>query len=502
MNKQNIKKIFVSLALISAIISTGIFGIFNSVSAQTGFNCPNLTTVTGTTVTFVGELTDNGGDTSVNVWFEYRKSNGFTQKTSELTLFQAGPYCITISGLQPATTYHYQAAARNSAGTSFGELRSFTTTGGFIDVDLRANGSNGSIFINSGDSATLSWTSNNADYCTASGGWYGNRVTSGSESTGSLYSSKTFTITCSGSGGSASDSVTISVGATSVPFVDIKANGSDGTITIPLNNSATLSWNSNNADSCNASGNWFGLRNTSGSESTGPINSSKVFTLTCTGSGGSASDSVEVNVGSGTANLFVDKLVKNISDNTAFINSVNANPGETLTYKIQITASNNFNNNFINNVVLFDTLPSGIIFQGNLKIDGIYSGGNLSTGLNLGNISWNQIKTITFDAIVANASQFSSGQTTLTNTATVSGYNASGSDTATVIVVRGTVAGVATEVSTGVGDRIVDYIILPAALALLLVLLFRFRILKFEDKLAVKKAKDNELDELLKIRVK
>lgn len=61
-------------------------------------------------------------------------------------------------------------------------------------------------------SATLTWTSANVTSCDASGDWSGGKATSGSESTGNLTSAKTYTITCAGPGGTASNSVTVNVG--------------------------------------------------------------------------------------------------------------------------------------------------------------------------------------------------------------------------------------------------------------------------------------------------
>jgi hypothetical protein len=80
------------------------------------------------------------------------------------------------------------------------------------------------------------------------------------------------------------------------PTVDIKANGSDIPILIAYNTPATLSWTSTNTTSCIASNGWSGNKATSSSESTGNLTSSKTYTITCTGPGGSASDSVTVNV--------------------------------------------------------------------------------------------------------------------------------------------------------------------------------------------------------------
>lgn len=74
------------------------------------------------------------------------------------------------------------------------------------------------------------------------------------------------------------------------PMVNIKANGSNGPITIPYNSAATLSWSSSYATSCP------GFSATSGSKSIGKLTSSRTFSITCTGKGGSGSDSVRVNL--------------------------------------------------------------------------------------------------------------------------------------------------------------------------------------------------------------
>lgn len=59
---------------------------------------------------------------------------------------------------------------------------------------------------------------------------------------------------------------------------------------------STLTWNSANADSCTASGAWSGSKPTSGSSSTGALNISSTYILTCIGKGGSASASTTVTV--------------------------------------------------------------------------------------------------------------------------------------------------------------------------------------------------------------
>lgn len=61
------------------------------------------------------------------------------------------------------------------------------------------------------EAATLEWRSNNASQCTASGGWSGSRATMGSQSTGPLAETTTFSLTCSGPTGNMLTSVAVEV---------------------------------------------------------------------------------------------------------------------------------------------------------------------------------------------------------------------------------------------------------------------------------------------------
>lgn len=75
------------------------------------------------------------------------------------------------------------------------------------------------------------------------------------------------------------------------PSVDLM-----GPATIEVPNSVILSWNSSNADSCSASGDWSGGKAASGSETLTLPRGTYAFTLNCSGPGGSASDSVTVQI--------------------------------------------------------------------------------------------------------------------------------------------------------------------------------------------------------------
>ena len=69
--------------------------------------------------------------------------------------------------------------------------------------------------ISSGGASTLTWSSSNASSCSASGAWSGTKSTSGTQSTGVLSATSTYSLSCTGTGGSASQSTTVTV--TSAP---------------------------------------------------------------------------------------------------------------------------------------------------------------------------------------------------------------------------------------------------------------------------------------------
>jgi hypothetical protein len=112
-----------------------------------------------------------------------------------VTVSAAGDYFVTFTaqpqGTDQAGTYAINIAPPAAQPT----------------VSLAASASQ----VASGGNATLTWSSQNATSCTASGGWSGVEPTSGSASTGILTASTTFTLTCTGAGGSAAQSVTVSI---------------------------------------------------------------------------------------------------------------------------------------------------------------------------------------------------------------------------------------------------------------------------------------------------
>ncbi len=64
------------------------------------------------------------------MWFEYGKDSGSYSNTSSTTSVSGSDNLevrIGIIGLSANTTYYYRVVAQNSAGTSYGSERSFTT---------------------------------------------------------------------------------------------------------------------------------------------------------------------------------------------------------------------------------------------------------------------------------------------------------------------------------------------------------------------------------------
>ncbi len=224
--------------------------------------------------------TINQGESFTLSWTSSNANSCFASNGWSGTKSLTGSQIITSS-----FTKTYTLTCSNSAGAQASDSVAVTVQSlPFPTVDLTVNPG----VIQQGNSAVLSWTSTNADFCTASGGWSGTKSTFGSE-TVSPTTNANFTLTCFNSQGQVSDSVSLSVIAQPLPTVSLTAN--PGSVT--QGNSSVLIWNTSNADTCTASGGWSGTKTLQGSETVTPsINTT--FTLTCSNARGQASDSVTV----------------------------------------------------------------------------------------------------------------------------------------------------------------------------------------------------------------
>ncbi len=132
-----------------------------------------------------------------------------------------------------------------------------------------------------GSGSTLTWSSAHTTACAASGDWNGALAVSGTQGTGALTQNATYSLTCTGAG-TKSSQATATVTVIPVPTATLAA----APMAVATGSSSTLTWTSTNADSCTASGGWSGVLATSGSQSTGPMTATTVYSLTCAGPGG------------------------------------------------------------------------------------------------------------------------------------------------------------------------------------------------------------------------
>ncbi len=188
---------------------------------------PDVTTRSATNVdyssaTLNGRVDGNG--LSTRAWFKYGTTRSLNESTRERSYGSGSTsYDEEINGLRRNTLYYFQAVAENTEDTVYGNILSFTTDGDYvveppiyqprnlptvnITSDLTTVAYNGS--------TVLRWYTTNATSCYASGGsvgWAGNKsIGPGVFYSGSLTSAKTYTITCTNSSGSSTDSVTVGV---------------------------------------------------------------------------------------------------------------------------------------------------------------------------------------------------------------------------------------------------------------------------------------------------
>ena len=180
------------------------------------------------------------------------------------------------TGLTASTAYSYTVSAYDAAGNNSAQSSSAsaTTLPPPPTVVLSASPQS----IGTGDSSTLSWTSTNATSCTGTG------FSTGGTTSGSAVvtpaATTVYSISCTGAGGTGTNTVTVSVGAL----------GALPTIDFP---SGTFTWTTTNAVSCTATGGWSGTQPTSGSYAfNSPV--SATYILTCTGGGTSVQRTITI----------------------------------------------------------------------------------------------------------------------------------------------------------------------------------------------------------------
>lgn len=113
--------------ILSLFLGLILFSFSGKALAQ---SCPSQTQYSSNYAILVGEIVDTGGENNIQAWFEWGLTSYLGNLTSQQNLYVSSvPYrfCYTLSNLNPCTTYYYRAAVRNSQGTGYGQIYSFTT---------------------------------------------------------------------------------------------------------------------------------------------------------------------------------------------------------------------------------------------------------------------------------------------------------------------------------------------------------------------------------------
>lgn len=255
---------------------------------------------------------------------------------------------------------------------------------------FRCNGINtpGTCTVDYGGTAGLTWSSSNTTACslTSTVPTDDGVIPTGSRNDTNITANRDYSIECwNGTSGVHAPALTLPLHVVvGGPSVDIKADGSNGPITVEWNANPTLAWTVANASSCVASavpasgyGNWSGSKDASTgthSQSTSNLTvpQKNTYTITCTGNG-SASDSVEVTVnppkptvGPGDPTYTAPDYCS--SGPGGYVTWSYSDPsGSTQTaYEVQITETGNFNNPFydsgqLNSSSHVFSIPNGVL---------------------------------------------------------------------------------------------------------------------------------------------
>lgn len=227
------------------------------------------------------------------------------QATSEPKGLRVGP-------LQTAGSFPFVLECNGPGGTS-SDTRILSVSSSAPPPPPAVTFSAGSNAIQSGQSTTVSWSSTGADSCSASGGtgsdgWSGSKALSSSNTSIGPISgagSYTYTLTCTGPGGSTSSNANVVV-SSSAPAGGTSVEVSVSPTAITAGTAAALSWNTTGVTSCEASGSWGGSQPVAAAGySTGTITAAGTYsyTLSCTGSGGSVTDTATLTVNPAPASV-------------------------------------------------------------------------------------------------------------------------------------------------------------------------------------------------------
>lgn len=202
-----------------------------------------------------------------------------------------------------------------------------------------------------------------------------------------------------------------------------------------------------------------------------------------------------INTSQGT--LDVSKTVKNLTSASGWASTTYANPLDVLLFMITLRAPTDQS---VSNALVRDYLPNNLIYKDQLIVSGANYSGDISSGISLNNIQTGKTVTITYQAQVAGAQNFSYGTTTLRNSASVtnSGSQYAPAASASIIVTRAAVYG-ATTIPTGLTNNFwFDSFVLPLGAALVIIWLWRSGMFFGAEKWLAKRTLNNKIASIQK----
>lgn len=140
-------------------------------------------------------------------WTASSGATSYTLKRGTTTIYTGSNTSFDDTSLTANTSYSYTVSASNTGGASSNASVTQTSPADCISLTFTSD----SATVKYGDSTMLRWTPANATSCTASNGWNGAKSASGgSQTTGNLSTTTTFTLSCTGASGTIERSVIVS----------------------------------------------------------------------------------------------------------------------------------------------------------------------------------------------------------------------------------------------------------------------------------------------------
>lgn len=244
----------------------------------------------------VASLTANNSGTTISVQKGANVNLAWTSQNAESC--QVAPISASgtsgnriVNNIQASTTFVLTCSAGNR--TTEDSVTVNVGVPATLTAEIKANDSASGATVDYDTAVQISWTSAGAASCSITPS---NRTgLSGTFTTAKLTQSTTYQLVCKNADDvEVRDSVSVTVRPAAAVTADIKANNSDGPISIATNTAVSIAWSSANATQCKFNG--TEVVATSGTRQSANLTAAKTFTIECTGPGGTDTDAVSVNI--------------------------------------------------------------------------------------------------------------------------------------------------------------------------------------------------------------